>query len=222
MQPNKPATPWGVVAWLVTLAAALAAGLIGITLLSLIPSSGITMGDNLDDQMCITARVGDGMYDYEESFGKASSDGVRTATDVRAYCKPYDEFDHPYAARVLDQVSGTLPLIAFFGLMLGLRQIIKQTWDNGPFHPYTVRRLNRFRWWAAGAIGVALIADWVLRGIELQLLTDEMWPGLTFLRPTLFVFLTVMVISVVCDFGARQRHEAWEQGRAQGPDDGRV
>ncbi|WP_332644347.1 hypothetical protein [Aeromicrobium sp.] len=222
MQPNKSTTPWGAVAWLVTLAAALAAAVMGIVLLTLIPSSGFTMGDSLEEQMCIIAPTGDEMFEYENSFGKTTSDGVRTATAERAYCKPYDEFEHPYAARVLDQVSGTIRLIAFVGSMMVLRRIIKQTWENGPFHQDTVRRLSRFRWWATGAIGIALIGDWVLNGIELQLLTDEMWPGPSFVEHTVFVLLALTAVVMVCDFGSRQRHEAWEQGRTQGPDDGRV
>jgi hypothetical protein len=180
------------------------------------------MGDSLEVQMCVTAPASDTLYDSEDSFGKATSDGVRTAATERVYCKPYNAFQHSYAARVLDQFSGTVRLFAFFGSMLGLRRIIKQTWENGPFHQDTVRRLSRFRWWATGAFGIALIGDWVLNGIELQLLTDEMWPGPSFVEHTVFVLLALTVAVMVCDFGARQRHQAWEQGRTQGPDDGRV
>ncbi len=222
MQPNKTPTPWGAVTWLVTLAGAIAALGIGFTVLALIPSSGWSMGDSLEEQMCVTTSQSETLYDDESTFGKPTSDNVRTATAERVYCKPYDAFEHPYAARALDQVEGVLPAVAFLGVMLGLRRIIKQTWENGPFHQDTVRRLSRFRWWATGAIGVALIGDWVLNGIELQLLTDEMWPDMWFVQPTVIGLLAMTAVVMVCDFGARQRHEAWEQGRAQGPDDGRV
>ena len=229
MQTDTLSTPWGVVRILVTVVGVGAAIAIGFGVLALVPASGITLGDSLDDQMCITTS-NETAYLDESTLGKASSDGVRSMPTETAHCKPYDDFDHPHAARLLAQIGGTPLAIAVLALALMLRRIISQTWENGPFHPETTRRLSRFRWVAAGAVGAALLVDWVALGVKLQLLTDEMWPGLSFLRTIAFVWLAAAMVGWLCEFGVRQRQDAWQQGLAhqaggegEGPDgDGRV
>ena len=150
---------------------------VGFGLVALVPATGITLGDSLDDQMCVTTS-NETAYLDESTLGKASSAGVRSMPTESAHCKPYDDFEHPYAARLLAQIGGTPLAIAVLALALMFRRIIQQTWEHGPFHPETARRLSRFRWVAAGAVGAALFVDWLALGVKLQLLTDEMWPGL--------------------------------------------
>jgi hypothetical protein len=212
MQPNTSWTPWGVVRILVTVVGIGAAIGIGFGLLALTPSSGVGLGDGLDDQMCVTTSVDDIAYLDDSGFGKASSSGVKAMPTETMHCKPYDSFDHPYAAHVLAQVGGTPLAIAVLVLALMFRQIINQTWENGPFHPDTTRRLSRFRWIAAGAVGAALLFQWIAHGVTLQLLTDDAWPGLGFLRTTALVWVGAALVTALCEFGTRQRQDAWQQG----------
>jgi hypothetical protein len=191
-----------------------AAAVIGFGLLALIPASGVSLGDGLDDQMCVTTSVDETAFLDESGFGKASSKGVKAMPTETAHCKPYDSFEHPYAARVLAQIGGTPIAIAVLVLALMFRGIIKQTWENGPFHPDTTRQLSRFRWVVAGAVGAALLAEWVALGVKLQLLTDETWPGLSFLRTTALVWVAAALVGALCEFGVRQRQDAWHQGLA--------
>jgi hypothetical protein len=212
MQPNTSWTPWGVVRILVTVVGIGAAIGIGFGLLALIPSSGVGLGDGLDDQMCVTTSADDIAFLDDSQFGKASSSGVKALPTETMHCKPYDSFDHPYAAQALAQVGGTPLAIAVLILALMFRRIINQTWEHGPFHPETTRRLSRFRWIVAGAVGAALLIDWVVQGVKLQLLTDDPWPGLAFVRTTALVWVAAALVTLLCEFGARQRQDAWQQG----------
>ena len=218
MQPNKSWTPWGFIPGLITLIGVGAVVLIGIGLLAQIPTSGISWGDSIDDQLCVTTKVDETVFMDKSSLGKASRDGVRSTPAETLHCKPYDRFTHPSAARALQQI-GPMPIaVAILVLALSFRRIIKQSWENGPFHPDTTLRLDRFRWLAAGAVGTALLVDWAALGIKLQLLTDEGWPGLSFLRATALVWVAAALVSWLCAFGARQRQDAWQQGLAHGGD----
>lgn len=228
MQPNKSWTPWGFVPGLVTFVGGVAAIFIGFGLLTLIPAVGFGAEYTLDDHVCVTTSVDESAYFDESRFGRASSKGVRSIPTETAHCKPLDAFEHPYAVHVLAQVGYTPIAIAVFVLAWSFRRIIKQTWENGPFHPDTTRRLDHFRWVAASTVGAALLVDWVARGVKLQLLTDEPWPGLRFVQTAALVWVAVALVVWFCEFGTRQRHDAWQQGLAHRPDgddpggDGRV
>ena len=102
-------------------------------------------------------------------------------------------------------------------LALTFRRIIKQTWDTGPYHLDAVRLMDRFRWWAAGAVATALVIQWVVEGIKLQLLTDEPWPGGVIPWTAVMVWVAATLITTHCENVARRRDQP--EGR---DDDGRV
>jgi hypothetical protein len=212
MQPNKSWTPWGFVPGLVTLVGVVAAIYIGFGLLALIPATGFGAENTLEDHLCVTTSVDESAYFDDSGFGKASSKGVRSMPTETAHCEPFDFFDHPNAARTLAQIGHTPIAIAVLVLALLFRRIIKQTWENGPFHLDTTRRLSRFRWIVAGAVGAALLIQWIAHGVTLQLLTDDPWPGLAFMRTTALVWVAAALVTLLCEFGARQRQDAWQQG----------
>lgn len=208
MQPNATATPWDSVRGLVTAAMVISWIIVGLGLLSLIPGSGFSTGDSLENQMCITVSKGESLYDDESTFRKTSESGVMTSAESgRAYCKPYDAFEHSYAARVLSEMSYTPMAIVILGLVLGLRRIIKRTWDTGPYHLDAVRLLDRFRWWAAGAVAAAVAIQWVVKGVKLQLLTDEPWPGGGIPWSAVVVWVIATVITTHCENVARRRDD---------------
>lgn len=214
MQPNKSWSPWRNVSSVVMFFAVGSAILLGLSLLALLPASGISTGDGLEDHVCITtSRGGEDLYEDDSTFGKASSNGVRSSEVGHMHCKAYDDFDHPYAAHLLAQSDGMPMLIAFVGLMFALRGIINRTWESGPFHVDAVRLLDRFRWWATGAVAVAVAMQWVFKGIELQLLTDEPWPGLGIPWTVIVVWVALTLATTYCETVARRRGDGPSHGQ---------
>jgi hypothetical protein len=203
MQPNRSRTPWGWVASVATYVAVATGILIGIGLLALLPTGSFSADDSLDEHMCVTISR-NALYDDESAFGKADANHVRSAETGRAYCKAYDDFEHPYAARMLSQYGGTPMLIAVFGIALTLRRIIERTWDSGPFHVDAIRLFDRFRWWAAGAVAAATAIQWVCKGIRVQLLTDEPWPDLSIPWLVVIVWIALTLTTTHLETVARR------------------
>lgn len=221
MQPNKPATPWGSLAKLVTGAIVICALVAGASLMTIVPGTGWSSGSGLEDHLCVTTN--NDLSSDESLFGSYNNDGIATAPTGHMMCKSYDDFSYATGARLLSGVEGLPIVLAVLGLLIGFRRIISKTWAAGPFHGDTVRLLDRFRWWVAGALGAALLIDWTIRGLKLRLLSDEPWSGAGFLFTVPLAWVIVTLISGVCAFGARQREEAFRRGLDdRAVDDGRV
>lgn len=214
MQPNKAATPWGAVSTLVAVGIALALVYLGAIVVAAVPGSGLTLGSSLDEHICVTVAADDVMVD-DTSFSQPDRDGVRRAPTREDVCRDLDEFDHPAAVRALS-VGASAPLpIAVLLLLLGLRRIVRRTWDDGPFTTAAAQMLSQFRWSATLTVFIAVTVRWVLDGIAGDLVVDRPWGSPGFLWPTLGTFLGVMFIAGVCQFGAHQRRDAYQRGLAE-------
>jgi hypothetical protein len=215
MEPNSPVTPWGAASTIVTVLTWLAAIWTALLILVTIPATDWS-APPIDGHVCTTVTVADDEDISEDAFGAPDANGNRTAPVRESVCKPEGRLSHPTLAHSLSNAT-FLPLgLAAIGLTLALRRVITRSRDEGPFSPEAVRLLRPLRWQAPFAVMAAVIVSWVLSGISADLIADASWQRWNFLYPPLGAFLAIASISAVCEFGARQRQDAYDRGVAQG------
>ena len=211
MQPNQAESRWGLLPTIVTVLTVLTSLLVGAYVLSAVPGSFVQIGSTLEDHACTTITDREEDID-DDSFGPPDADGRQTAVRSRVVCAPYDQLAHPEAARLVAGADG-LPIVGtVLGLLLALAHLMRRTREEGPFSPEAIHRLRRFRWWAGGAVLVAVTGQWVVKGVAADLVADASWPSVDFLWPVGVTILGATLLVGACELGLRQMQEAYERG----------
>jgi hypothetical protein len=182
-------------------------------LLALVPGSGVDTDPGLDGHVCTTiSDPVDGLEDPDVPI--LGRDGLVRAVYEEAVCRPDADLDHPRLTAALSDATGLPFSVVALGLLLALRRVITGTRDVGPFDQETVRRLRRLRVWAIVAVFAAVNVSWALHGVTNHLVAGTGWPDLDFVGPVLATAVIGFGLVGVCEFGAGQRQDAYERGRA--------